>query len=110
MVTVIFAVILTLGLQIDSLDIIKSLSTDVELRTLIIKGVDQTLEGAGTILLTKSITVEALKSLKNDFDDLKNVDIPSDLTTRSQGLAWIAEKFKDSSDLDKIEKAYIEKI
>ena len=84
--TVAFAILLAFGLQIDSLDLIKNLSTDAELRAVLVQGADQTLEKADEILFSKSITVEALESIRDRFKEFKEKTIPTDLTTRNQGF------------------------
>lgn len=107
--TVVFAILLALGVQIDSLDLIKNLSTDVELRAVLIHGADQTLEKADEILLSKSIAVEALESISDNFAQLKSKTIPKNLTTRNQGLAWLNSELGESDNIAEIKIAYTDK-
>ncbi len=106
--TVVFAVLLAFGLQINSFDLLKNLSTNAELRAGLIQMADQTLTRADEVLFTKSITVETLELISQNFEDFKNKNIPTGLVTRSQGLGWLTDQFKDSLNFAKIKKAYEE--
>lgn len=106
--TVVFAVLLAFGLQINSFDLLKNLSTDAELRAGLIQMADQALTRADEVLFTKSITVETLELISQNFEDFKNKNIPISLVTRSQGLGWLTDQFKDSPEFAKIKKAYEE--
>jgi hypothetical protein len=105
--TIIFAILLAGGLQIDSLDLIKTLSTDVELRAVLIKSADRTLERADEILLSKSIPVEALESVRDKFEELKAKEIPNTLATRNEGVAWLTSELSESGKLAEIKEAYL---
>jgi hypothetical protein len=106
--TVVFAVLLAFGLQINSFDLLKNLSTDAELRAGLIQMADQALTRADEVLFTKSITLETLELISQNFEDFKNKNIPTSLVTRSQGLGWLTDQFKDSLEFAKIKKAYKE--
>jgi hypothetical protein len=69
---------------------------------------DQTLTRVDEVLFTKSITLETLELISQDFEDFKNKNIPTSLVTRSQGLGWLTDQFKDSLEFAKIKKAYKE--
>jgi hypothetical protein len=106
--TVVFAFLFTFGLQINSFDLLKNLSTDAELRAGLIQMADQTLLRADEVLLAKSITVETLELISQKFEDFEEKDIPSSLVTRSEGLAWLMDEFQDSLTFAEIQKAYNE--
>jgi len=105
--TIVFAILLAGGLQIDSLELIKTLSTDVALRNALIKSADRTLDRAGEILLSKSIPVEALESVRDKFEALKAKTIPNTLATRNDGLAWLTSELAESGKLAEIKEAYL---
>jgi hypothetical protein len=111
--SVVFAVILALGLQIDSFGLLKNLSTNVEVRSGLVQIGDRTLNRAEEVLLIKHIAVEALESVssnetfKKEFDT-KKIQIPSGLVSRTQGSAWLNEEFKGSAVISQMQKAYEE--
>ena len=104
--TVVFSVLLAFGAQIDSFDLLRNLSTDAELRAVLAQKADQTLSRADEVLLAKSVAVESLETIRPDFGELKDKEIPSSLVTRSQGEAWIIEEFKDKPGFPDIQRAY----
>ena len=106
--TIVFAIILAFGFQINSINLFKKLSTDPELRTELIQMADQTITRADEVLFTKSITIEALELTSKTFDYFKDKDIPTNLVTRGQGMTWLADEFKDSASLTEIQKTYRE--
>ena len=85
------ALCLSLALQLDSLELLKNLSTNPELRAKLIQSADTTLSRAQTELLRKSIAVEALEAIKYDIAELKEKQIPNDLVTHSQGVSWLKQ-------------------
>jgi hypothetical protein len=111
--SIISAIILAFGLQIDSFDLLKNLSTNIEIRSTLVRIGDQTQNRAEEILLAKPIAVEALESasanekFKKEFDTNK-IKIPSGLISRTQGSAWLNEEFKGSAVLSQIQKTYDE--
>lgn len=104
--TIVFAVLLAIGLQIDSLDLLKKLSTNAELRATHIKTSDKTLEHAEQVFLEKSIAVQTLEAIRKDIEELKLKEIPSNIVTRKQGLEWLDEELKESAEIANIKKAY----
>lgn len=112
--SVFFAVILSLGLQIDSFGLLKTLSTNAEVRSVLVQIGDRTQNRAEEVLLAKPIAVEALESIsaneefKKEFDT-KKIKIPSGLVSRNQGSAWLNEEFKGSAVISQMQKAYEEK-
>ncbi len=89
--SIVLALILSLGLQLDSLDILKNLSTDSELRAKLVQSADVTISRAQTQLLRKPVAVEALEAITPETDSLKDKEIPQGLATRSQGAAWLQQ-------------------
>lgn|GEM_PF-4113379 len=87
--SLIFSVLLAVGLQIDSLDLLKNLSTDSELRYKLIQSADATLSRAEITLYRKPVPVEVLESLKQEVPALKERDIPQYLKTREDGVKWL---------------------
>lgn len=107
--TVVFAVLLAFGLQSDSFDLLKNLSTDSELRAGLIQKADQTFVSAQEVLLAKPVAVEALEMIRPEFAELADKPIPSSLVTRGQGEAWLVEEFSKKPNLAKIRTAYKKK-
>jgi len=111
--SIVSAVILAFGLQIDSFDLLKNLSTNVEVRSVLVRISDQTQNRAEEVLLAKPIAVEALESVsenekfKKEFDT-NTIKIPSGLISRTQGSAWLNEELKGSAVLSQMQKAYEE--
>jgi len=105
--TMFFALVLSLGLQIDTLEIIKTLSTDTELRASLLQNASQTMSRAEAILSRESIAVAALKSIQQDVDDLKSTEVP-ELVTREQGTAWLDQELADSSEIEQVRERYLE--
>jgi len=105
--TVVFAVLLSLGLQVDALHLMADLSTDAELRASLVQAADQTLARADQVLLETPLPVEALDSISPRFAELVRDSIPRTLATRAEGTAWLAETFARSDSLASMREQYL---
>ena len=92
--TIVFATILAIALQIDSLDLIRRLSTDSGLRASLVGMANQALERADETLLAESVAVGALEAVKGAFPEVRPFDIPTELRTRAQGSGWLNKHFE----------------
>ena len=104
--TVVFAVLLAFGFQIDSFELLRNLSTAAELRAVLAQKAEQTLSRVDEVLLAKSVAVESLETIRPRFEELKDREIPASLVSRGQGEAWLIEEFKDSPGFPDIQRAY----
>jgi hypothetical protein len=96
-ITAACAFVLAIALQVDAVQTFKQLSTNVEVRTHIIQGADATLRQSDGILNVDNVTPLASRALQAMAGD-KATDagdkavlgsVPSTLTTRKDGYAWI---------------------
>lgn len=104
--TVVFSVILAIALQIDSLDLIRRLSTDTEIRASLASMADQALERADATLLAESVAVGALEAVRKAFPDITPFEIPAELRTRAQGSGWLNKQFNQHEKLEEMQTLY----
>jgi len=92
--TVIFALILTLGLHLDTFTVMDQLSTNADLRNRLVSSSDALLKKADEILATSpggsAAFVAAMKQLKDDHpNDLKALPEPSGFANLNDGKKWL---------------------
>jgi ABC-type Na+ efflux pump permease subunit len=112
--TVGFAIVLAFAFHIDSLKIFQRLASDAELRARLVQSADATLNKAeaflpvasGSSKAASTAIQEAFKKLgdKPAFRTISNV--PPEVVTHAQVMAWIPKTFKDPNDQQKIRTAY----
>jgi len=116
-ITASVGLVLAFGLHVDSLQIIRQLATQPELRAKLIQSADATLQKAeGTFALTAkdrslasmSITM-VNERLKNKKDQEALADVPASLVSLEAGEIWLKTKLAASADRDIILNAYREK-
>jgi len=98
-VTAAFAVLLTFGLHIDSLQILKQLSTSSELRAKLIQGVDATVQKVGAAVTEtqkpQPLASAAIRAMRDDVEDPADKalleKVPPDLATRQAGEDWLSK-------------------
>jgi hypothetical protein len=98
-ITIAFAVLLAFGLHIDSLVLLKDLSTDAEARAALVQSAAQVGAQAQTILEQRPVATEALRAVQAAAPELAGAQIPPNLITRAQGEAWLREKLGQSQQL-----------
>ena len=118
-ITAACAFVLAIALQVDAVQTFKQLSTNVEVRTHIIQGADAALKQSDGILNVDNVTPLASRALTAMAGD-KATDagdkavlgsVPSTLTTRKDGYAWIdaniaAERRAKVSSAFDVKRAY----
>jgi hypothetical protein len=104
--TVFFAVALSVGLQVDALDLIKTLSTDAELRSALARSATETVSRADQVLSQEPVAVAAIKTIQVEFGDLIPKDIPTTLVTRNEGAAWLQNALEGKSQASEVQERY----
>ena len=108
-VTAALAALLALGLHIDSLQILKQLSSSSELRAKLIQGVDATVQKVGTAVTDtqkpQPLASSAIRAMQDDMEDPADKalleKVPPDLATRQAGEDWLSKNLPS----DKLAKA-----
>ena len=112
--------VLAFGLHVDSLQIIRQLATQPELRAKLIQSADATLQKAeGTFAMTvekKALASTSITMVREDLMNGKNkdavdalADVPGTLVSREAGEIWLNAKLAKSGNRESILKAYGEK-
>ena len=105
--TVLFAAVLTLTFNVDSLKLLKDISTNSGLRETLISSANRTLEKAEEVLYVEPIASSALKSIEAKYPQELPADIPSDLISVADGEDWIKKNVK-AEDQKKVLESYHE--
>jgi hypothetical protein len=121
-----WTVVLAFGLagffHVDSLALLKQLSTDEELRAALVEGAGATLADAERIQLEldggRAIASESLAAVKKELEAAEDPkakalaahlpDLPSDLQTPGQAEAWLTDHVADESARDAIHARFEE--
>jgi hypothetical protein len=112
--TVFFALVLSFGLSVDSIALLKQISGDAELRARLVQSADATMKVAddyATKMHDRHVATEALRAAvagrgatagKPELSEA----IPDALQTRSQGRLWIDRHIKDQAEHAELRRAY----
>lgn len=103
--TVLFAAVLTLIFNVDSLKLLKDISANSGLRESLISSADRTLEKAEEVLYAEPIASSALKSVKDRHPQELPGDLPADLVSVADGEDWIEKNVK-AEDQKKVLEDY----
>jgi len=110
LVTLFFAVALALSLRIDSLAILRQISTNPDLRARLVQSADATLKLASDVTTKaehdRQLVTEALEAAKLGLPSVQLPDVSDDLVTRGQARAWIAAGVKDPQDRASFQEAF----
>ncbi|MBT8367465.1 MAG: hypothetical protein KJP23_22460 [Deltaproteobacteria bacterium] len=93
--TVLFAIIVTLIFNVDSLKLLKDISTDSGLRESLVSSAERTLEKAEEVLYVEPMASIALKSIKEKYPKEIPSIIPSTLRSPEDGEEWIKKNVED---------------
>ena len=112
--TVIFAVLVAFGLQLDTFKTLTQLSTDSELRARLVASADSLLRKADEILVSSTngpsiVYVQAMEQLISTHpQELKNLPKPSGITSVADGQQWLKTQLKttNSTEVSKWAAAY----
>jgi hypothetical protein len=112
--SVIFAVLVAFGLQLDAFKTLTQLSTDAELRSRLVASADSLLRKADEILISSTngpsiVYVQAMEQLINSRpNELKNLPKPSGFASVADGQQWLRAQLKttNSTEADKWAAAY----
>jgi hypothetical protein len=112
--TVIFAVLVAFGLQLDAFKTLTQLSTDAELRSRLVASADSLLRKADEILISSTngpsiVYVQAMEQLINSHtNELKDLPRPSGFASVADGQQWLKTQLKatNSTEADKWAEAY----
>jgi hypothetical protein len=100
-ITAALAFVLAIGLQVDSIQLFKQLSSDPELRARLIQSADATLKQAGTVVTDKQtpVAAQAIRAMKDDLEDPGDKDLVAaakdELITRKDGRDWLIKSFSE---------------
>lgn len=99
-VTVGLSLGLAVVLQVDSLAILRQLSTDAELRASLVAVADQTIADADAMLSETSIAAAAVDAIADSLPGGDTLQLPASLVTRDEGRRWISARFAGVPRLD----------
>lgn len=105
-ITIASAALLAFGLHIDSLVLLKDLSTAAEARAALAQSAGQVGAQAQTILEQRPIATEALRAIQGAAPELAGAQIPPNLITLAQGESWLRERLGQSTQLSQRVEAY----
>jgi len=112
-ITAALAIAFALLLQIDSLQLLKQLSSNSAIRARLVQGAEATLKQAGTVIeSTKapkplaSLAIGAMKEDVGDPDAGLLGAVPSNLITREAGEGWLNKTFPDPAKAARILAVY----
>jgi DNA-binding TFAR19-related protein (PDSD5 family) len=103
--TILFASVVTLTFNVDSLKLLQDISTNSGLRETLISSANRTLEKAEEVLYVEPIASSAIKSIKVKHPEELAGDIPSNLVSMEDGEEWIKKNVKDE-DQKKVLESY----
>ena len=103
--TAIFAVLLSIWFHIDSIQLLKDLSLDPALRASLIQMSDSALARAEGIVGGETVAEIALKATIEQRPG-HNIELPTQIKTEKEGLAWLQVTFKDDPKLLDLLKIY----
>lgn len=100
-ITAVLALSLATGLQVDSIQLFKQLSSSPELRARLIQSGDAALKEAGTLVADKRtpLAAQAIRAMKDDLEDQGDKALVAgakdDLVTRKDGRDWLIKTFSE---------------
>ena len=110
--TVLFAIIVTLTFNVDSLKLLKDISADSGLRESLISSAERTLEKAEEVLYAEPMASSALKGIKEKYPKEIPFNISATLRSLEEGEKWIRKKWTEikvnKEDQKKMIKSYRE--
>ncbi|MBC8003203.1 MAG: hypothetical protein H7X97_11515 [Opitutaceae bacterium] len=104
--TVLFAVLVAFGLQLDAFKTLTQLSTDAELRSRLVASADSLLRKADEILVSSTngpsiVYVQAMEQLINSHPrELKNLPKPSGFASVAEGQQWLRAQLKATNSTE----------
>ncbi len=114
LITAILAVVLAFVFHIDSLNILRQLESNPDVRTKLVQSADATLRRAEDVLaLSAGRTAMASAAIRAACEDPNKPSIrvlagsvPPDLITRNDGIAWVRSAVRDPNDCNTLLVAY----
>jgi hypothetical protein len=100
--TVVFAVIVTIGFNVDSRKLLLDLSTDAGLRETLASSANQVLGKAEAVLNIEPIATKALMAIKGDLPENIRENIPDQITNIEDGADWLKQHVKDREQQKKV--------